>query len=94
MLTTENIAMLRRGAYRSQSRRADRPWAVVRFEGGPRAGQHLRRTNLELIRKSPLDLTVSPDFWPHQLLVSWAPDDSRVDVSRSPIFTPEVIRNV
>ncbi len=38
MLTPENIAALRRAAYRSQSRRADGTWAVVQFEGGPLDG--------------------------------------------------------
>ena len=35
MLTPENIATLRRAAYRSQNRRTNEPCAVVRFEGGP-----------------------------------------------------------
>ena len=38
MLTPENIATLRRAAYRSQNRRSDEPRAVVTFEGGPLDG--------------------------------------------------------
>ena len=41
MLTHENITTLRRDAYRSQSRRTDGPWAVVRFEAGPLDGIRL-----------------------------------------------------
>ncbi len=41
MLTQANIAALRRAAYCSQSRRADGPWAVVKFEGGPLDGIRL-----------------------------------------------------
>jgi hypothetical protein len=44
MLTPENIAALRRAAYRSQNRRSDEPRAVVTFEGGPLDGIRVARS--------------------------------------------------
>ena len=51
MLTPDNIATLRRAAYRSQNRRSDEPWAVVRFEGGPLDG-----IRLSVLRLSEYDV--------------------------------------
>ena len=51
VLTPENIATLRRAAYRSQNRRSDEPRAIVTFEGGPLDG--IRLSVLEREALSP-----------------------------------------
>ena len=67
MLTPENIAALRRAAYRSQSRRADEPSAVVRFEGGPLNGIRLSVLQREAVSPSMGFCTVT-DTGPVQVL--------------------------
>ncbi len=67
MLTAENIATLCRAAYRSQSRRADGPWAVVRFEGGPLDGIRLSVLQREAVSPSMGFCTVT-DTGPVQVL--------------------------
>ncbi len=52
MLTPENIATLRRAAYRSQNRRIDEPHSVVTFEGGPLDGIRLSVLRLEALSPS------------------------------------------
>ena len=51
MLTPDNIATLRRAAYRSQNRRFDEPRAVVTFESGPLDG-----IRLSVLRLSEYDV--------------------------------------
>ena len=52
MLTADNIAILRRSAYRSQNRRSDEPRAVVTFEGGPLDGIRLSVLQREALSPS------------------------------------------
>ena len=52
MLTPENIATLRRAAYRSQNRRTDEPRAVVTFSGGPLDGIRLSVLQREAVSPS------------------------------------------
>ena len=52
MLTPDNIATLRRAAYRSQSRRADEAWSVARFAGGPLDGIRLSVLQREAVSPS------------------------------------------
>ena len=67
MLTPDNIATLRRAVYRSQSRRADGRWAVVRFEGGPLDGIRLSVPQREAVSASMGFCTVT-DTGPVQAL--------------------------
>ncbi len=77
MLTPENIATLRRAAYRSQSRRADEPRAVVTFEGGPLDGIRLSVLQREAVSPSMGFCTVT-DTGPVQALYRDAGDVLRV----------------
>ncbi len=52
MLTAENIATLRRAAYRSQNRRVDGPRAIVTFSGGPLDGIRLSLLQREAVSPS------------------------------------------
>ena len=67
MVTAENIATLRRAAYRSQSRRADGLWVVVRFEGGPLDGIRLSVLQREAVSPSMGFCTLT-DTGPVQVL--------------------------
>ncbi len=77
MLTPENIATLRRAAYRSQSRLADGPWAVVTFEGGPLDGIRLSVLQREAVSPS-LGFCPLPDTGPVQVLYRDAGHGRRV----------------
>ena len=67
MLAQANTATLRRAAYRSQNRRADGPWAIVRFEGGPLDGIRLSVLEREAVSPSMGFCTVT-DAGPVQAL--------------------------
>ena len=67
MLTPENTATLRRAAYRSQSRRAEGPWAVVTFSGGPLDGIRLSVLQREAVSPS-LGFCTLTDTGPVQAL--------------------------
>ena len=77
MLAAENIATLRRAAYRSQSRRADGSWAVVTFEGGPLDGVKISVTRRESATWRLGFCTVT-DTGPVQVLYSDGGDGRRV----------------
>ena len=77
MLTPENIAALRRAAYRSQNRRADGPWAVVTFTGGPLDGIRLSVLQREAVSPSLGFCTVT-DTGPVQVLYRDAGHGRRV----------------
>ncbi len=77
ILTPDNIATLRRAAYRSQSRRADGRWAVVRFEGGPLDGIRLSVLQREAVSPS-LGFCTLTDTGPVQVLYRDAGHGRRV----------------
>ena len=77
MLTPENIATLRCAVYPSQSRRADGPWVVVRFEGGPLDGIRLSVLQREAVSPSLGFCTVT-DTGPVQALYRNAGHGRRV----------------
>jgi hypothetical protein len=76
-LSPENIATLRSAAYSSQSRRADEPWVVVTFTGGPLDGIRLSVLQREAVSPSLGFCTVT-DTGPVQVLYRDAGDGRRV----------------
>ncbi len=76
-LTLENIATLRRAAYRSQNRRTDEPRAVVTFEGGPLDGIRLSVLQREAVSPSMGFCTLT-DSGPVQTLYSDGGDGRRI----------------
>ena len=77
MLTPDNIATLRRAAYRSQSRRVDEPRAVVTFSAGPLDGIRLSVLQREAVSPSMGFCTLT-DTGPVQVLYRDAGHGRRV----------------
>ena len=77
MLTPDNIATLRRAAYRSPNRRTEEPHAVVTFEGGPLDGIRLSVLQREAVSPS-LGFCTLTDTGPVQALYRDAGHGRRV----------------
>ena len=77
ILTPDNIATLRRAAYRSQNRRTDGPRAVVAFEGGPLDGVTISVLQREAVSPSMGFCTVT-DSGPVQAIYRDDGDGRRV----------------